>query len=550
MKLLSAILLLATAPVMAQFTDITSGHFETQVDYDGGFDFFVSYNPTGDFNNGNADVRLDAASIRFVASPACQTTLPGGMAAIGTPGSTAWIMPQSPVIGAPYLGTRAVFPESVFYDYFMGNYFPFGTGSVRYIVTAVSGTGPASGGQFGIHNDSLGESTLFVNTADGLPDEIQALTANSHEHFSWVFTKPGTYDVQVTATGMLLANDSLVSGSGVYHFSVPFSSRLTGAGTVVRIGHQMSDASWHVMLEDPAASVAYRADQAFIEVPGGGSRQLPLSFSALGSSVLNFVGQSPALAGAGLPAGALAGDSVTFRLLEVNGPGAFSLLNAAGTLTLLTSSDGITAADAMEVGRASNVAALAAFTTDGLYRVTVRLEGVSTSGGEPVASGPVTLFFGVGLTAAHSYAQWADSFERTHGLGAGALSSASGDWDGDSLINAHEFLLFWHGCDPVRGDLTRLPVPVFASGVRSLAFLRDTYKDRQDGTGLSMSVQASPTLGNWVTRTLQNPGYPDQTFETGAETGNAHGRIMRRMLRIPGSAAASSGFARFHVSGF
>jgi hypothetical protein len=63
-------------------------------------------------------------------------------------------------------------------------------------------------------------------------------------------------------------------------------------------------------------------------------------------------------------------------------------------------------------------------------------------------------------------------------------------------------------------------------------------------------VQASPTLGNWVTRTLQNPGYPDQTFETGAETGNAHGRIMRRMLRIPGSAAASSGFARFHVSGF
>lgn len=549
MKRLFVFFLLSSAPVVAQITDIMSGHFETHVDYDGGFEFYTSYNPTGDFNNSSADVRLNAASTRFVASPACQTTLPASMSEIGTPGTTAWIMPQIPVVGAPYLGIRAIFEEGDFYDYFMGNYFPFGSGSVRYQVTNVTGTGPSAGGYFGMFVDSLGEPGFLVNThpTSPAPDEVQALTANAHEHFSWVFTKPGTYDVAVRAEGKLIADDSIQSGTGVYHFSVPFSSRLSGSGTIARLGFEASNNAWHILLEDPANAVAYRSNQGFLEVPGTAPRQLALTFSALGSGVANIVGQTPALAAAGIPNAALQSNSATLRLVSVTGPGHFSLLNSAGTVTLMNSADGITSGDSISVTRAANLATLAAFTANGLYRVAFQLSG-TTSGGATVSSQPITLSFGVGLTADHSYAQWADSYERTRGLSAGALTSQTADFDNDRIANGLEFQLFWQGCDPTRADAGLLPLPAVTGGMLVADFLRDTYKDRQDGTTAQLSAQLSTDLTTWTTRTLSNPGYPDQIYETGAEIGNAHGRIMLRRLRIPNPGAVSKAFTRFRLN--
>jgi hypothetical protein len=79
-------------------------------------------------------------------------------------------------------------------------------------------------------------------------------------------------------------------------------------------------------------------------------------------------------------------------------------------------------------------------------------------------------------------------------------------------------------------------------------FLRDTYKDRQDGTTAQISTQISTNLTSWTTRTLSNPGYPDQTYETGAEIGNAHGRIMQRRLRIPNAGVVGAAFARFRLN--
>jgi surface-anchored protein len=549
MKRLFTFLLLATAPASAQLTDIMTGHFETHVDYDGGFEFFTSYNPTGDFNNSSADVRLNAATTRFVASPACQTTLPAAMSEIGTPGSTAWIMPQIPVVGAPYLGIRAVFEEGDFYDYFMGSYFPFGSGSVRYQVTNITGTGPAAGGYFGMFIDSLGESGFLVNThpTSPAPDEVQALTANAHEHFSWVFTKPGTYDVTVRAEGKLIADDSIQSGTGVYHFSVPFSSRLSGSGSIARLGFEASSNAWHILLEDPANVVAYRSNQGFLEVPGTAPRQLALTFSALGSSVANIVGQTPVLAAAGIPNAALQSNSATLRLVSVTGPGHFSLLNSAGTITLMNSADGITSGDSITVSRASDLATLAAFTANGLYRVAFQFSG-TTSGGAPVASEPITLTFGVGLTADHSYAQWSDSYERTRGLSAGMLTSQTADFDSDGTANGLEFQLFWHGCDPTVADAGLLPLPSVPGGMLVADFLRDTYKDRQNGTTAQLSAQLSTDLTTWTTRTLSNPGYPGQIYETGAEVGNAHGRIMLRRLRIPNPGAVSKAFTRFRLN--
>jgi hypothetical protein len=172
----------------------------------------------------------------------------------------------------------------------------------------------------------------------------------------------------------------------------------------------------------------------------------------------------------------------------------------------------------------------------------------TTSGGAPVTSQPIVLSFAVGLTADHSYAQWADSYERTRGLTAGSLTSQTADFDNDSIPNGLEFQLFWHGCDPTRADLGLLPQPAAAGGMLVADFLRDTYKDRQDGTTAQISTQISTNLTSWTTRTLLNPGYPDQTYETGAEIGNAHGRIMLRRLRIPNAGVVGAAFTRIRLN--
>lgn len=550
--IMAACLLSASAgKAQSPFTDILFGHYETHVDYDdeaGQFEFHVSYNPTGDYSNGASDVRMNAAGYRFVASPSCQTTFTNAFAEIATPGSTGWIMPQVNQVGAPYLGVRAIFQDGIFYDYFMGNYSNFtGVGSIRYTVESVSGTGPAAGGYFGMYVDSFGEPYFLVNTkpGSGAPNEVQTLTPNAHEHFAWVFTKPGSYDLTIRATGKLLSNDSIKSNTGVFHFNVPFSSRLSGSSTVARLGHDSATADWHLLLEDPANGVAYRSNQGFMEVPSP-LRRMPLTFSALGSSAANIVGQTLAKAGAGIPAGALQGNTVAVRLVSVEGPGQFSLLNSAGTTTLMSSADGISAADSINITRAADLATQLSFTADGLYRLSLVLSATS-SGGQAVSSSTITLVCGVGLTADHSYAQWANSFERTAGLAAGALASPQGDTDADGFKNGHEFQLFWHGFNPTKADGNLCPVPGIKGGYLALDFLRDTFKDRLNGTGMQINAALSSNLTSWTTRTVSEAGYPLDAYETGAELGNALGRIMLRRLRIPNPPVTTRGFGRFSL---
>lgn len=534
----------------SQFTDILFGHYETHVDYDndaGQFEFYVSYNPTGDYSNGASDVRMNAANYRFVAPPACQTTFTNAFAEIATPGTKGWIMPQISVVGAPYLGVRAIFSDGLFYDYFMGNYFASGVGSIRYRVESVTGTGPAAGGYFGMYVDSFGEPYFLVNTkpGSGAPNEVQTLTPNAHEHFAWVFTKPGSYDLTIRATGKLLSNNTMKTGTGVYHFNVPFSSRLSGSSTLARLGYGSTTADWHILLEDPTNNVAYRSNQGFLEVPSP-SRRMPLAFSALGSTVANIVGQTLAKASNGIPAGVLQGNSVSVRLVSVEGPGHFSLLDSGGTIVLMNSADGISAADSINVSRAANLATQLSFTANGLYRLSFALAGTS-AGGQAVSSTTISLVCGVGLTADHTYAQWADSFERTAGLTTGALTNPQADQDADGFKNGHEFQLFWHGFNPTRADGNLCPVPGIKDGYLALDFLRDTFKDRLDGTGMQLNAALSSNLTSWTIRTVAEPGYPLDAYETGAELGNALGKIMWRRLRIPHPTITTRGFGRFNL---
>ena len=554
----------ASAQVSTPQTDLLYGHFETHIDYtlspgnpNAGWQFYVSYNKNDDFNDRTQIVRLNPATTRIVATPPTQGTISAAISELGPVGQPIWVLPQTNVIGAPYLGTRAVFDAGIFKASFMGFYVDDPLGSITLALHSVTGTGPAAGGHFGLYTSDFAGPLILMNSADGIDanDQIETLTPDAHSHFFWSFTKPGNYAVTFRGHGQLLTGlgGASTQGFGTFNFSVPFSSRLQNTATL-RFG---AGSEWHVLLEDATNAVAYESRQGFLEaataatstVQGtfpGATRQMSLTLSALGSGVANIVGQTPALAAAGVPAGLLQSDAVTVRLIGVHGPGQFALLNGTGTALLMNSADGISAADSVTVSRSANLSALAAFTADGLYRVTLQLSA-TTTGGQSVTSQPFTLSFGSNRNAPFTYTQWRQSFETAHGLSSGALSSASADFDQDGMRNGHEFLLFWHGCNPARADLGLNPVPQVSGGFLGLDFLRDTYKDALNEGSFQINPMLSTNLSTWSSQSPRNPGRPLETYETGADKGNALGRILLRRLRIPVTGTVDKAFGRFQA---
>jgi surface-anchored protein len=536
--------------------DILYGHFEVHADYDlspgnpdAGWRLSVSYNLNDNFNDRTQIVRLDPETTTFVASPrtgmtsgGAPLTITSAVSRLGPVGSPLWLFPQNNILGTPFLGARAVMAPGIFQVFFNGNYTPSASGSISLRLVSMSGSGPAAGGRFALW-ESDGQTLLFyLDTSNGIDgtDRIPTLAPNSHSHFNWGFTKPGIYLLTIEALGRLNPQHGgqLTSTQKTFRFSVPHSSRLTGSA-VLRLGYHAASRDLHLLLEDATANVAYHPAQGFLEAEAaansgaiaqipGATRQMALTLSPAPCLSTDIVGLDPARAVLG--AGGIDPGTLKLRLRSVSGPGHFALLSADASTVLLNSADGISAADEVALG-STDQPTLAVFTADGLYRVEVELAALA--GGVEVVSRPMTLAFGAGLTAAYSYTSWRDSFERTHGLTSGTLSNTRGDHDQDGLSNGAEFQLFWHGCDPVKPDARLLPLPRPEAGASVLDYLRDTYKDTLNEGTFQQSPSTQATLaGTWATFNSRNPGRPLETCETGAEAGNAHGRIMARRLRV------------------
>lgn len=542
--------------------DILYGHYEVHTDYDlspgnvdAGWKLNVSYNLNDNFNDRTQIVRLDPETTVIIASPGTQRTITSAVSRLGPVGEPLWLLPQNNVLGTPFMGARAIMDPGIFQTYFNGNYSPSAQGSISLRLLSVTGSGPDAGGKFALW-ESDGSGLVFY-FGPGTSNFLPTLPPNAHSHFNWGFTKPGNYLLNIEAVGKLNPQHGgvMTSTQKTFRFAVPHSSRVPG-GATLRVGRS-STAGWHLLLEDAPGRVAYHPKQGFLEatavagttaqtaVPGA-ARQMALTLSAQMSGVSDFVGLAPARGQQGLPAGMLDGNQCVLRLKRVHGPGRFALLSADGSQRWMDSGDGIGEADQVAVTRSQNLSALAVFGADGLYRVEVEMSGAI--GGSPVGTETMTLVFGAGLTADYTYAQWADSFERSHGLAAGALSNARADLDADGVSNAAEFLLFWHGCDPVRGGTDRLPRGRPVAGASVMDFYRDTYKDTlTEGTyQISPSTSSSLTTG-WVTRSPRVVGQALDTIETGAEEGNAYGRIMLRRLRVVPPVAEKRRFFRFGI---
>jgi len=520
-------------------TDLVTGHYEIHLDYmpggadpDAGWRFSVSYDEDDDFSTAAGVVRMEPEAVTLLVGPAAARVVPdpaGVFARFGTPGSPLWVLPQTQVDGALFLGVRTTMAAGLFQARVGGNYTPSSQGSVSLRLVSVEGTGPDAGGKFATWKvESFGQAVFSFDTTDGITtaDEIPTIPVSSHTHYNWGFTKPGLYRVTFEASGKLMPNHGNVvtTARKTFTFAVPFSSAVGDGGQlrVVESGNAPL-----LLLAGTAAGVAYRTDRGMLEartVAGASSSALAgavwesrVNLTSAAQAFPNGVGVAPAIASAGLPPASWSGAAL--EISAIRGPGDAAWIDGS---TIIAGKTGGTVA-IPGGGREVTLA----FTKTGIYRVegTVSAE---RAGAGTVAT-PFLLMIGAGLGPDFTYAEWAASYETA----AGALADPMADLDGDGIRNGVEFALFWHGLDPTRADGWRMPsARRTADGGGAFHFLRDTYKDTLAGGGWIIRPAASHDLVNWTVRSATAPGPPLGLFETGVEEGNARGRIWSRSLRL------------------
>jgi surface-anchored protein len=491
--------------------DLVLGHFEYQIDYqlvegqpDEGWATSISYDLDGSFADDEGIVRLDQSGVRLLAAPSTKVVTPNPPAGFGEADEPIWILSQNNIPGELFLGWRAVYPQGIFQANVNGNYTPSPLGSISSELTNLTGTGKQRGGEFAMWTSSgFGSLEFHYNSTDGIDsaDLLNPIPSGSHSHYNWGFTKPGTYAVTFRNEGRLNPQNGGADTSSEtrLHFVIPHEGFLRGSGQW-RLGSGAGN-SPAVAIYDSENQVDYASDQVVLLASQGSFIMTDAVETSLGC--VGLIGGQDVM---------FAGDEViTVELIDQSGPGVVTL-----------------SGNRFEFG------------ADGIYRVTLQARQGEAAGP------PFVLTFLSNLEADYSYKEWADSFERTHQLAAGALSEPGSDLDGDCVSNGLEFLLFWHGFDPAIPDGELMPRPRFVDGRAEIEFLRDLHKDDLSSTPLGLAAAFNPDLQSpWKPwRRLFSEGTADGFYEDGAEVGNETSPIMRRRLVVP-DASPLLGFFRF-----
>ncbi len=203
-------------PLGASAALYTSGHGDLGIAYDAGsFDLHVHLHEFAVVDGsplgvGGAEYAPDDITVVVpnpsAARPGSSTWAPLGISA----GQPFWFLPAVQDVNKPFfgIGSEELNP---------GDW----TGNISLKLTAVSGTGVTAGGFVSLWDtDVFGDKQFHWTSADGLDgtDELSVLPG-SHGHYNWAFTKAGTYDLTVEASG-LNVDDGPVTASATYHFEV------------------------------------------------------------------------------------------------------------------------------------------------------------------------------------------------------------------------------------------------------------------------------------------------------------------------------------------
>ncbi|MFE7712324.1 choice-of-anchor M domain-containing protein [Streptomyces sp. NPDC057486] len=118
--------------------------------------------------------------------PAAKRRLSEAYDFLGEPGDPVWWLPSSQLAGLVWPGwSTEEFPASQV------------KGRVTYRLDSLQGPGTLA-----VVNDNSMDSTVLVNSGDGLPDAFEH-TAGSHSHSAWAFTKEGVYRTTFTVAATL-----------------------------------------------------------------------------------------------------------------------------------------------------------------------------------------------------------------------------------------------------------------------------------------------------------------------------------------------------------
>lgn len=210
--------------------------------------------------------------------------------------------------------------------------------------------------------------------------------------------RPPTLAVAAQWTAWLLASLLAVSGHAACHL-------LTTAHADLRVTFTAGASNqFGLGLYDHEANVLRRTNE--VTIVGGPAARLTLPpgtpFGEAGSSIwilpqiqnaqLPYLGTSAV----GVPAAALADNSMEIRLVRVEGPGHFLLWEALGPGQFaihMDSRDGITTADVNLIAVDAHKHHSWGFTTSGLYRITFRAAGILAGQSQPSVGAEHTFIF-------------------------------------------------------------------------------------------------------------------------------------------------------------
>ncbi|TDC78137.1 cell wall anchor protein [Micromonospora sp. KC606] len=113
-------------------------------------------------------------------------TVPAGADALGKPGDTVWLLPQSQQAGIVWPGWNTQHPSVV----------SGVKGNVTWALKGVNGPG-----RFALYlTDSFGKADVLFDSAKAFPQQL-SVPLNTHAHGNWAFSKPGLYRLAVQMSG-------------------------------------------------------------------------------------------------------------------------------------------------------------------------------------------------------------------------------------------------------------------------------------------------------------------------------------------------------------
>ncbi|MDY5584466.1 MAG: TIGR03773 family transporter-associated surface protein [Arcanobacterium sp.] len=124
---------------------------------------------------------IDPASVSFALGEASAITAPELLNFVATPGSKVWMISSVQQQNVPWIGMNSQRPEIV-----NGT-----TGTVKFTLKSVAGPGKIAVFESGALGSGIGRK-LFTS-----PGSSFTLPKNTHAHYNWVFTQPGTYRVTI-----------------------------------------------------------------------------------------------------------------------------------------------------------------------------------------------------------------------------------------------------------------------------------------------------------------------------------------------------------------